>query len=184
MKIKVLNLLELKVKVQSSHGNISLYFWYLTRNSPIFLVFCVCSIVAKSNSVVSLRDLLQNIPELHWKMCSKLSWSCLQKRQFKSLSYFLLKLYLMSQTPTLALKTMRETSGLNFERYGALINLLYDKRHVFLLVEHISISERNATCLIRSFTILFHVSYVIIQTFSSFRGRLYLLILTFHGISF
>ena len=29
----------------------------------------------------------------------------------------------------------------NFERYGALINLLYDKRHVFLLVEHISVKE-------------------------------------------
>ena len=40
---------------------------------------------------------------------------------------------------------MRATSSLQFERYGALINLLYDKRQVFLFVEHISVSERNAT---------------------------------------
>ena len=73
------------------------------------------------------------------------------------------------------MKTIRATSSLKFERYGALINLLYDRRLVCLLVEHILASERNATHLIRSFTILFHVSYIILQTFSSLRGRLYLL---------
>ena len=43
---------------------------------------------------------------------------------------------------------MRATSGLKFERHGALINLLCDKGHIFLSVEHISVSERNATHLI------------------------------------
>ena len=42
---------------------------------------------------------------------------------------------------TLALKTMRATSGLKFERYGALISLLYDKRKVCLFVERISVCE-------------------------------------------
>ena len=42
----------------------------------------------------------------------------------------------------------------------------------FLFVQHISVSKRNATHLIRSRTILFHD---MLQTFSSFKGRLYLL---------
>ena len=91
---------------------------------------------------------------------------------------------------------MRATSGFKFERYGALINLLYDNRLVLLSVEHISVSERNTIRLIRQFTILFHVSYVILKTFLSLKGRLYaahghclpsssqLGILKFHGISF
>ena len=50
----------------------------------------------------------------------------------------------------------------------------YDKRQVFLFAEHISVSEENATYFTRSCTIFFHMAYVRLQTFSSFRGRLYL----------
>ena len=35
-----------------------------------------------------IKNLPQKIPELHWKMCSKFSWSYLQKGQFRSPSYF------------------------------------------------------------------------------------------------
>ena len=53
---------------------------------------------------------------------------------------------------------MRASFGLKFERYGALINLFYDKRQVFLLAEDISVSERNATPSIHRF-FMYHMLY-------------------------
>ena len=103
----------------------------------------------------SLREFLHNTPDEHEKICSKVSFSILQKGHEKSDSYIFLKLALISYKFKRAWKTLRAVSGSKLVMYRCIPSFEYQRCFVFLFARLFSERVRKADLLTWFFAMIF-----------------------------